>query len=117
MNLLKKAGILAVGVLSCIPALLVASVLLSFVLISEEEFLSDSPSTMTLFSNALMLKALPVMMAVLVPLTGYYLYKVFKSDWEDSKKTFWVLLLLIWFPFAAPPFWYLYLWKRSSRDI
>ena len=43
--------------------------------------------------------------------TGYCVYVTMKSDWPESRKTLWVLLLVLWFPFAGPVYWYRNIWR------
>lgn len=49
--------------------------------------------------------------------TGYFLYLVHTDDRMDpSEKGRWTFMLLLWFPFAAPSFWYRFIWREDVTD-
>jgi hypothetical protein len=48
--------------------------------------------------------------------TAYYIYLTMTSGWPESQKTLWLLLLLLWYPFSGPVFWYRYVWRDGRTS-
>jgi hypothetical protein len=60
-------------------------------------------------------KSLGYVIAGVFAMTSYYLYiTVTDERLTESRKTMWVILLLLWFPVAGPVFWYRRVWRTAD---
>jgi len=104
---------IAVGVLTALPLIWIALIFVALFAVPTETFLSDEPSAGRSFTGATIFYGVPVAVVVVLGVTAYYLVLLFKSSEADSKKVLWTLLLIFWFPFAGPVFWYEHVWKKA----
>ena len=72
--------------------------------------LIDPPANISIVGD-IFLWSLPPMVAIFL----YFLYLVRKSDMTSSKKVAWAAMMLFWFPFTGPIFWYTELWMKRAR--
>ncbi len=65
-----------------------------------------------LFGRVLHASILLVIPVTLI-LTFYFVYLVTRhTDWQDSRRTKWILLLILWFPLTGPVYWYRHIWTE-----
>jgi hypothetical protein len=109
-NLLK----IAAGILTALPLVWILLLFVALFAVPSETFLSDEPSAGRSFAEATILYGLPLLVLVVLAMTSYYMVLLFKSDETESRKVLWTMLLILWFPFAAPVFWYQQVWRKPT---
>ena len=113
MNKLLKV---LVGLLTTLPLAWIALIFLALFAVPTETFLSDEPSPGRSFTEATIFYGVPIAVVVVLGVTAYFLVILFKSQAPDSKKVLWTLLLIFWFPFAGPVFWYQHVWRKPTLN-
>lgn len=101
------------GLITLIPLIWVILILVGLFAVPTETFLSDEPSMGRTFTELLIVRGVPAGVLIVIALSSYYLVLLFRSDVAESTKVLWTLLLLFWFPFTGPVFWYRYVWAKQ----
>jgi hypothetical protein len=115
MHIKKRTKVL-LGVLTAWPIVYTVFfivTLISFILTGFKEPGTDGMPPMLKVIIALHI----LTMLVIIGLAVFYIVFIFKTDYvEESKKTFWVVVIFIGNMIAMPIFWYLYIWRMPAKE-